>query len=256
METAAGAGWCQVDSERRINPIHEPFPEAVLQKRKIPNFSYNIMVHALPAAAEISSACIAGSILETPVVKEVYCKSRHDWRAWLAGNHDKELQGIWLVFYKKETDRPTLEYDEAVEEALCFGWIDSIIKTLDDERYARKFTPRKPDSLWSEANKKRVAKLLERQQMTEAGVQALKEAKSAGLWEKSSRADISFQVPEDFSRAMEKNERARTFFAQLAPSYKRQYIGWIAVAKRQETRNRRIKEAVELLEKGEKLGMR
>ena len=92
-------------------------------------------------------------------MKELYVTSREKWRGWLERNHDKS-EGVWLVFYKKATGKPSLEYDAAVEEALCFGWIDSIIKSIDDERYKRKLTPRKPASRWSTLNKKRVTKLI------------------------------------------------------------------------------------------------
>jgi hypothetical protein len=93
-------------------------------------------------------------------MKQVYVSTRGQWRRWLAENHDKEENGIWLVFYKKETGRPSLEYEESVEEALCFGWIDSIIKRIDDDKYCRKFTPRKDDSRWSNTNKERVEKII------------------------------------------------------------------------------------------------
>ena len=188
-------------------------------------------------------------------MKQVYVKNRNEWRDWLRQYHDKST-GIWLVFYKKHTGKPTLAYDEAVEEALCFGWIDSIIKKIDDERYVRKLTPRNADSRWSDLNKKRIAKLKQQELMTPTGNTMVKEAKASGFWDKPDRPQLSPEIPKELESALAKNKKARSFFDQLAPSYRKQYIGWIAFAKRQETKERRVKEAVVLLERGEKLGMK
>jgi uncharacterized protein YdeI (YjbR/CyaY-like superfamily) len=188
-------------------------------------------------------------------MEQIYVKTRKQWRDWLLRNHDKSA-GIWLVFYKKETGKPTLAYGEAVEEALCFGWIDSTVKRLDEEKYLRKLTPRKPDSRWSELNQKRIAKLKKHGLMTKAGMLRVEEAKASGLWDQPNRPQISLDIPAELEDALAKNTRAKSFFDQLAPSYQKQFIGWIAVAKRQATRERRLKESIALLEKGEKLGLR
>jgi uncharacterized protein YdeI (YjbR/CyaY-like superfamily) len=150
----------------------------------------------------------------------------------------------------------TLEYDAAVEEALCFGWIDSIIKKLDEERYARKFTPRKPNSRWSELNKNRVKKLIKQGLITEPGLVKIEQAKKSGLWGQLGRPQISFEIPKELKKALGKNKKAKAFFDQLAPTYQKQFIGWIAVAKRQETKDRRVKESIVLLVKGKKLGLK
>jgi uncharacterized protein YdeI (YjbR/CyaY-like superfamily) len=188
-------------------------------------------------------------------MKQVYVKTRNEWRSWLKRNQATNT-GIWLVFYKKEAGKPTLEYDEAVEEALCFGWIDSIIKKLDDERYVRKFTPRKPDSRWSESNRRRVKKLMRQKLMAEPGIALVKIAKKSGLWEDSGRPRISFEIPNEFKRALAKNKKAKMFFERLAPSHRKHFIGWISTAKRKETRDRRISESIALLERGRKLGLK
>ncbi len=188
-------------------------------------------------------------------MKHVYMKTRGEWRDWLRRHHDQST-GIWLVFYKKHTGKPSLEYDAAVEEALCFGWIDSIIKKVDEEKYVRKLTPRKPDSRWSELNKRRIRKLTRQGLMAEVGLARVAEAKQSGLWEKADRPEISLELPQAFKEALAKSKKARVFFEQLAPSYRKQFIGWIAMAKRQETKDRRIREAMALLERGEKLGMK
>ena len=188
-------------------------------------------------------------------MKQVYVKTRDEWRDWLTQNHD-EGAGIWLVFFKKHTGKPTLEYDAAVEEALCFGWIDSIIKKLDEERYVRKFTPRKPDSRWSASNQKRIEKLITQGRMHESGMLSVQKAKESGLWEKTDRPMISFEIPEEFGSALATNEKAKVFFDQLAPTYQKQFIGWVSIAKRQETRDRRVRESIALLEQGQKLGLK
>ncbi len=188
-------------------------------------------------------------------MKQVYVKSRREWREWLKKNHDGS-SGVWLVFYKRHTGKPTLGYDDAVEEALCFGWIDSIIKKIDEDKYARKLTPRKADSRWSKLNKERVAKLIERGLMTEAGIVKIAEARASGLWSQPERLPPSLEIPGDVKTALAKNVKAGHFFDQLAPSYRKQFIGWISAAKRPETRGRRLRESIALMEQGEKLGMK
>jgi len=188
-------------------------------------------------------------------LNQLYIKTRDEWRRWLCEHHQTEKE-LWLVFFKKETGKPSIEYDASVEEALCFGWVDSIIKKIDAEKYARKFTPRKSESPWSESNKTRVKKMIERGRMTESGLARVQEAKQNGLWFKSTRPNISFDIPEEFDNALQKNKKAQEFFEQLAPTYQKQYIGWIVVAKRPETKEKRIKESIALLNKGEKLGLK
>jgi len=188
-------------------------------------------------------------------MKKLYLATREEWRNWLKENHGKEKE-IWLVYYKPHTNQPTLKYRESVEEALCYGWIDSIIKKIDFEKYARKFTPRKDDSRWSELNKKRVKEMIEQSRMTKYGMAKIDAAKKAGLWDKPDRPQMDLGLPEDLKNAMAKNKKAEAFFERLAPSYQKQYIAWIQVAKRPDTRAKRVKESIELLEKGEKLGMK
>ena len=188
-------------------------------------------------------------------MKQIYIKTRGEWRNWLQKHHES-CNGIWLIFYKKSTGKPSLEYGTAVEEALCFGWIDSIIKRIDEEKYVRKFTPRKLGSRWSDLNKKRILKLEKQGLITEAGQAIVDEARKSGIWNEVNRPTLSFEIPDDLERALLKNEKAKRFFDQLVPSYKKQFLGWIQVAKRQETRENRIRESIALLERGEKLGMK
>ena len=186
-------------------------------------------------------------------MKQAYIKTREEWRRWLVEHHAED-GGVWLVCYKKETGKPTLAYDDAVEEALCFGWIDSVIKKLDDEKYVRKFTPRRSGSVWSALNKRRVAKVTRQGLMTPAGAAKVAEAKKSGRWDDpDSRAAAPATSP-DLAAALANNPKAKTFFEQLAPSYRNQFVMWTAAAKRQETRDRRVAEAISLLEQGRKLG--
>jgi len=188
-------------------------------------------------------------------MKQLYVTDRDQWRDWLSQHHDTEA-GIWLVFYKKATSKPTIEYDAAVEEALCFGWIDSIIKRVDGEKYVRKFTPRKDKSNWSALNRKRASKMIRARRMTDVGLAKIKSAKKTGLWDQDGRPRISLDIPREFAEALAGNKKARECFEKLAHSYSRHYLGWIAAAKRPETKKRRIDESIALLEKGRKLGMK
>ncbi|UCH95932.1 MAG: YdeI/OmpD-associated family protein [Candidatus Aminicenantes bacterium] len=187
--------------------------------------------------------------------KMLHVTNRDDWRAWLKENHDKEKQA-WLIFYKKHTGKPRIPYDDAVEEALCFGWIDSIVKRIDDEKYAQKFTPRKADSKWSESNKKRVEKMIQAGRMTEPGLELINAAKRNGKWEQVISQPKELIIPPGIKDALSANKKAWENFNNLAPSYKRQYIGWITTAKKEETRQQRLKKAIDLLAQGKKLGLK
>jgi uncharacterized protein YdeI (YjbR/CyaY-like superfamily) len=182
---------------------------------------------------------------------KLHFKDRASWRSWLEENH-AAVDTLWVVFFKKHTGRENLSYDAAVEEALCFGWIDSLVKRLDDDRYARKFTPRKKASKWSASNLTRVRRLIAEGRMTDAGLAVYDPNVAAH----QAPAVGSDEVPAFLTDALDTNPAAKEFFAGLAPSYRRAYIGWISSAKRKETRDRRLAEAISLLSQGKKLGMK
>lgn len=186
----------------------------------------------------------------------VYVPDRARWRAWLEAHHDSEPDGVWLVYYKQHTGKPTLEYNESVEEALCFGWVDSLIRRLDEDRYARKFTPRKPDSQWAESNRRRVERLIEQGLMAEPGLALVEYAKQHGNWEDSPQQEISETISPDFRQALDRNDAARLFFKKLTDAQRRHYVLWINQAKMDATKRRRIDESIKLLEQGRKLGMK
>ncbi|GMQ79393.1 MAG: YdeI/OmpD-associated family protein [Anaerolineae bacterium] len=186
----------------------------------------------------------------------VEVKNRAEWRAWLGANHDKEVEA-WLVYYKKKTGKTSVEYGASVEEALCYGWVDSIIKKLDDTKYARKFTPRKENSKWSPSNKNRVEQMISEGLMTEHGLQKVEAAKRSGNWDNPvQKPELTYEMPAEFAEELRMSKRAQETFVNLAPTYQKQYLAWIEVAKRPETREKRIKESIRLLAEGKKLGLR
>ena len=176
-------------------------------------------------------------------MKQLYIRTRTEWRKWLTKNHNK-IEEVWLIFFKKETGKPSIDYEITVEEALCYGWIDSLVKKIDEERYARKFTPRKDNSIWSVLNKKRIKKVIKEGRMTEYGLNKVKAAKKSGKWYEDVRPDISLNIPTDFEKALKKNKKAKENFEKLSPTHRKYYIGWIATAKREETIEKRIEESI------------
>lgn len=182
------------------------------------------------------------------------------WRAWLERRHDS-ADGAWLVFYKGHTGKARLTYEEALEEALCWGWIDSLVKRVDATRYARKFTPRKPGSRWSASNRRRVARLVREGRMTPAGmakvsfsVGAEDDATAVEDEERAARHRVVLDAA--LERELRADAAASASFDRLAPSHRRNYVGWIMSAKRDETRRRRLAEAIGLLRAGRKLGLK
>jgi len=184
-------------------------------------------------------------------MKTLDVRTRAAWRAWLAKHH-ADTSEVWLVFHKAHTGTPSIDYEAAVEEALCFGWIDSLGKRIDDDRYARKFTPRKADSAWSASNRRRYAKLAAAGRLAAAGLQRAPTARTAAP---PLLPDVS-RVPADVAKALKAVPKAWAHFQSLAPSHRRRYLLWIVMAKQEETRQRRLREAVRLLMRGKELGLK
>jgi len=187
--------------------------------------------------------------------EELYVTNRDEWRAWLRKNHDTKKE-VWLIYYKEHAGRLRIPYDDAVEEALCFGWIDSTVKKIDEEKFAQKFTPRKSNSKWSESNKKRVIKMIREGRMTEVGMARIREAKNSGEWFKPTPIRKELAFPPDLHKQLAANKKALVNFNNLADGYKRLFVGWVTSAKKEETRQRRLLEAISLLEQNKKLGMK
>ena len=188
------------------------------------------------------------------ITETFYVKSRSDWRDWLQANNTSK-QEIWLIYYKKHTGKPRIPYNDAVEEALCFGWIDSTVKRVDEETYVQKFTPRKSRSLWSVLNKERAEKMIQTGLMTPTGLEKIKEAKKNGRWEEAYTSKMKVEIPVDLSKALKSDQKANRNFMNFANSYQNLYINWINDAKKVETRQRRIKEVIKRASKNQKPGM-
>jgi uncharacterized protein YdeI (YjbR/CyaY-like superfamily) len=171
------------------------------------------------------------------------------WRAWLRQHHAASA-GVWLIFHKDHTGVPSIPYEDFVRQALCFGWIDSLIKRLDDERFARKVTPRKPSSKWSAINRKRWAELKKSGELEAPGLAAAPTANSYGA--KPTIPDL----PPYIAKAFKANAKAWQTFQSLAPTYRRHFVVWIHIAKRPETRDRRLRASIALLASGQKLGLK
>lgn len=178
--------------------------------------------------------------------KTIHPKTRKAWRQWLEKNH-LSSPGIWLIYYKKGTGKPQVSYSESVEEALCFGWIDSLPRKLDTERAMLKFTPRKRKSVWSDLNKERVKRLIENKLIAKAGLDKIKQAKIDGSWDllnsSNYQADTN-ALPADLQKALSVNNKALENFLSFTKGYRRQFLFWIDSAKRTETRSARIKQTV------------
>jgi len=249
--------------------------------------------------------------------KMLHVTSRAEWRVWLTKHYQSETE-VWLIFHKKHTGRPRISYDHAVEEALCFGWIDSIVRRIDAEKFAQKFTPRRDGSRWSALNKRRLHTLIREGRMTEAGlakadpvtlreeprpkpgardmdiprvvkealmanakawrnfrsltpsrrrayVRLIMDAKKAETRERQVRHAIALlqqgtgdldDIPRFLKQGLLGDVKAWENFQNLAPSYRRHYVGWIMHAKQEETRERRLREAVALLRQNRKLGLK
>jgi len=174
-------------------------------------------------------------------------KSRTAWRAWLEKNHASS-SGIWVVYAKKHTGIPSLTYADAVEEALCFGWIDSLVHPIDDSLYKQIFTPRKPSSAWSPLNKKRVEKLIAAEQMTAAGLKMIELAKTNGQWEAHAETE-ALTMPPELKKALNGNAKARKNWPTYTTSQQKAFLRMLHDAKTPETRAKRVARIIEIVSK-------
>ncbi len=171
-----------------------------------------------------------------------YAKDRKTWRKWLEKNH-KSSTGVWLVYYKKDSGKTRVPYADAVEEALCFGWIDSTLNPIDEHSYMQLFTPRKPKSGWSKLNKDRVAALIEQGLMAPAGLEKIEAAKQNGTWNKIDHIE-SFTVPPILEKAFAKNKTAKKFFETLSNTNKKYILYFINNVKSEELKSKRVAEII------------
>jgi uncharacterized protein YdeI (YjbR/CyaY-like superfamily) len=174
-------------------------------------------------------------------------KDRAGWRAWLEKHHAAEKE-VWLVLYKKHLARPGLSLDDAVEEALCFGWIDGKLRRIDDQKHVLRFTPRRRGSIWSESNKARVQRMIEQGRMTQAGLVKVTEARENGEWDRAAQREDVTVIPPGLGAALQANGMTPADFEKLVPSLRKQYLHWINSARTDSTRQKRIAETVRLVE--------
>ena len=190
----------------------------------------------------------------------LYFRNKEEFRNWLNKNHNKS-PGIWVIFYKKHINIDSIKYNELLEEVLCFGWIDSLIKKIDDDKYARKITPRTDTRKWSELNKKKVLELIKVGKMTPAGLNKIDNYLKTGKvdWP-DNKSEISkskeINIPDFIIEELARNEPALMNFNKLATTYKRHYILWITNARKEDTIRSRLKESIGLLKENKKLGLK
>lgn len=176
----------------------------------------------------------------------------HEWHCWLSENHDKEKEA-WLIIYKKHSDKAGIRHEEAIDEALCFGWIDGGMRSIDDDKFILRFSPRKVRSIWSKRNKEKAELLIQQGRMTETGLARIEEAKKNGLWQDAYSSRIRVDIPADLEDALSVNQVAWKNFHNLANTYRFLYIRWLNGARTEEIRRQRLEEIVKRAELNQKI---
>src|SRR5262245_35395811 len=192
-----------------------------------------------------------GSVMKSAEFPTLLFASKKKWTDWLAKQHDKSA-GVWLKLAKKNTGIASITYEEALDVALCYGWIDGQKGSFDEQYWLQKFTPRGPKSIWSKINTEKVEKLIKSGDMMPAGLKAIEAAKRDGRWDAAYASQKNISVPPDFQVALDKNKKAKDFFATLKSSERYSFLFRIQTAKMAETRVKRIQQFVEMLERNEK----
>jgi uncharacterized protein YdeI (YjbR/CyaY-like superfamily) len=183
-------------------------------------------------------------MVEKEATESFYPASRKDWRQWLNENHSSK-QSVWLVLYKKEAKKPTIDWNEAVNEALCYGWVDSKRKPLDGEKFIQFFSRRKPKGTWSKVNKDKILLLIEEGLMTKAGLDCIEKAKQNGSWTILDEVE-ELIIPKDLEKGFDAKPGSMEFFLSLSKSVRKRILLWLVLAKQSETRQKRIDETTEL----------
>lgn len=180
------------------------------------------------------------------ITETFFSEDRDHWRKWLDENHSEKKE-IWLMIYKKHVDTRSISYEEAVEEALCYGWIDGILKRIDDEKHVIRFSPRRKNSIWAESNLDRVEKLIAEGRMKEPGLEIFNARDKEKIPPSVKYRGNEVRVPGYFEEILREDHEVWERFSSMAPSHKNQYIGWVDTAKKEETRLRRARKAVEMI---------
>lgn len=178
--------------------------------------------------------------------EHLYFKNADEWRTWLHKNHHSS-KGIYLLFYKVSSDYESIRWEEAVQVAICYGWIDSTVKKIDEHQRRQLFTPRKDKSVWSKLNKTYIEKLIQENTMHESGLRKIEIAKQNGSWNSLDEVE-NHVIPEDLQLAFKDNPKAWSNYQSFSPSYRKSYLYWLNQAKRVETRQNRIREIIRLCE--------
>ena len=186
-------------------------------------------------------------------MKTLLVQTLDKWREWLTEHHASESE-VWLIFHKRHTGVASIDYKDARDEALCFGWVDSLVKRLDDRRYAIKFTPRKANSRWSDVNRQRYAELKASGRLKAPGLE--RSPTNRGDAPRPPRLEMPAKLPAYIQAELRKHPRALRHFEALPPEQRRRYFAWIETAKREDTKLRRLKEAIRLLTGGKELGLK
>jgi len=187
---------------------------------------------------------------ETPI--KSFASSKQ-WKEWLVMNYSTSNNGIWLRIFKKDSDEATVNYDEALDEALCFGWIDGQKKTYDEKSWLQKFTPRRSKSIWSKRNKTRVAKLIEEKRMQPSGLKEIETAKKDGRWDTAYDSPSQMEIPADFLAILEKDQQTYEFFKTLNKANKYAIAWRLQTAKKPETREKRMQILLKMMKSRQKL---
>jgi len=190
--------------------------------------------------------------MKSPELPPLHFASKKKWADWLAKQHDKSA-GLWLKLAKKDSGIASVNYEEALDAALCYGWIDGQKRGFDDKYWLQKFTPRGPKSIWSKINTKKAERLIASGEMQPAGLKAIEAAKQDGRWDAAYASQKNISIPEDFQSALEKNKKAKAFFAALKSAERYSFLFRIQTAKKAETRMKRIQQFVEMLEQNQKI---
>ncbi|MDT0607143.1 YdeI/OmpD-associated family protein [Croceitalea rosinachiae] len=183
-------------------------------------------------------------------IQSYYFKNEKEWRYWLDKNHNQS-EGIYLIFYKIEHPMPSMRWEEAVRVALCYGWIDSTVKSLGDGKRRQYFCPRNPKSVWSKVNKDHLIELKTARLLHESGIKAIKIAKENGSWTALDDVENGI-IPDDLQKEFDTNEKAHSNYLSFTKGQRKSYLYWLNQAKRTETRKKRITEIVSLCKKGVK----
>jgi uncharacterized protein YdeI (YjbR/CyaY-like superfamily) len=188
--------------------------------------------------------------LDRDDLHEIWAPDRATWRAWLEKHHNQQT-GVWLFYWKKATGKPSIDWSDAVDEALCFGWIDSTRRAVDDHSFKQYFAPRKPKSNWSKINKEKVERLIAEDRMTPAGLAVIEQARANGSWENLDAVE-AMVVPDDLIAALDAIPAAREYFDSLSRMKRWEVLYWINSAKREATRADRIRQIVEAAAEGKR----